>query len=127
MADDVMFPIMIPTISSIRLLLMIVENRSIIPITNMEPINAAVIIKNEELSSLNDALFVKNDVMKLLPPASITIATPKFAPLLIPSIDGPASGLLNTVCSISPLTANDAPQSNAVIADGKREFSIIYV
>ena len=52
------------------------------------------------------------------PPVSIIIATPRLAPEFIPSIDGPARGLLKTVCSIKPQAASDAPQRSAVIACG---------
>ena len=58
-----------------------------------------------------------NEPAETLPPrSSITSATPSDAPLLMPKMLGPARGFLNAVWSISPLTANDAPQSTAVIA-----------
>ena len=53
----------------------------------------------------------------MLPPKnSITNATPRLAPELMPRIDGPASGFLKAVCNISPQTASAPPQSNAVKA-----------
>lgn len=55
------------------------------------------------------------------PPSSITIATPKLAPVETPRIDGSASGLLNTVCSRSPQTANAAPANMAVTIVGIRD------
>ena len=63
---------------------------------------------------------------EILPPRkSITNATPSPAPLLTPNILGPASGLRNAVCSISPLTANAPPQSIAVMACGRRDSRTI--
>ena len=59
------------------------------------------------------------------PRKSMTRATPKPAPLLIPKMLGPASGLRKAVCSMSPLTANAAPQSVAVIAWGNRDWRMI--
>ena len=52
----------------------------------------------------------KPDILKtpaviLPPPSNITKATPRLAPVLIPNIEGPASGLLKTVCNINPETA----------------------
>jgi hypothetical protein len=38
----------------------------------------------------------------------------------MPKMLGPAKGFLKAVCSISPHTARDAPQSIAVIACGSR-------
>ena len=58
--------------------------------------------------------------------SSITIATPKLAPLLMPKMEGPASGLLNDVCSINPDTASDAPHNMAVMAAGMRDCRMIY-
>lgn len=49
------------------------------------------------------------------PPASITSATPKLAPELIPKMEESANGLLNTVCNISPEADKAAPQSKAVM------------
>ena len=54
------------------------------------------------------------------PKPSITNATPTPAPLLIPKMLGPARGFLKAVWSIKPLTANEPPQSIAVIACGSR-------
>ena len=55
----------------------------------------------------------------------MTKATPRLAPESIPSTDGPASGLLNTVCNIRPETASAAPDSRATTAFGKRDSSTI--
>ena len=58
----------------------------------------------------------------MLPPnSSMTKATPRLAPALMPRMDGPASGFLKAVCNISPQTANAPPQSSAVSAWGKRD------
>ncbi len=54
------------------------------------------------------------------PNASTTIATPSDAPDEMPSIDGPARGLLKQVCSNSPATASDAPATAAVSIIGTR-------
>ena len=109
MADEVMYPIMMPVISSMMLLLISVEKNKIMPITTMEPMNApATMEKNPDR--------VIPAVAMLPPPKSMTNATPKLAPELIPKMDGPANGLLNVVCSINPDPANADPQSNAVMA-----------
>ena len=52
-------------------------------------------------------------------------ATPKFAPSLIPKMEGPAKGFRKSVWSNSPLTASDAPAMMAVIAWGMRDCSTI--
>ena len=58
---------------------------------------------------------------RLPPNNSMTSATPNPAPLLIPKMLGPASGLRKAVCSSSPLTARAPPQSVAVMACGRRD------
>ena len=55
-----------------------------------------------------------------VPTARVTMATARLAPLVIPNTDGPAKGLRNAVCSISPATDNEAPQNTATTACGKR-------
>ncbi len=59
---------------------------------------------------------------ELIPPISDTPkmskATPKLAPELIPSTNGPASGFLNKVCINKPLIDNPEPTKTAVIALG---------
>ena len=52
------------------------------------------------------------------PESSTTKATPSAEPLLMPSTEGPANGLRNTVCIWSPLTASPAPAMMAVSACG---------
>lgn len=52
------------------------------------------------------------------PEPKITKATPKLAPELIPSTNGPAKGFLNKVCIKSPETPNPEPTKMAVMAFG---------
>lgn len=60
-------------------------------------------------------------LVETLPPNnSMTSATPRPAPLVMPKMDGPASGLRKAVCSNKPLTASALPLSSAVSACGKR-------
>ena len=68
---------------------------------------------------------VPNTVLKNPPKESITTATPRLAPVDMPRIDGPASGLLNAVCSNSPATARAAPENAAVHIIGNRASSTI--
>ena len=58
-------------------------------------------------------------------PPMVTSATPRLAPLLTPNIYGPAKGLRNSVCIISPLTDNAIPANMAVSILGKRKELII--
>ncbi len=44
----------------------------------------------------------------------------------MPSTDGPARGLRNTVCISRPLTASPAPAIMDVSACGRRDFSTIF-
>ena len=50
-----------------------------------------------------------------LPESRIIKATPKLAPELIPSSEGPAKGLRNSVCICNPLMDNPAPAIKAVM------------
>jgi len=61
----------------------------------------------------------------MAPDSSTTQATPKLAPELMPSTEGPANGLRNTVCICKPLTESPAPATNAVRACGTRLFQMI--
>ena len=100
---------MIPVISNMTLLFNNVEKNRISPIISIAPTNAPA---NTEKKP--DKLNVPAD---MLPPKnSITNATPRLAPELMPKIDGPASGFLKAVCNISPQTASAPPQNNAVKA-----------
>lgn len=58
-------------------------------------------------------------------PASMTRATPRLAPELMPKMEGSARGLLKVVCNISPDEANAIPQSKAVTACGRRDSQTI--
>ena len=58
-------------------------------------------------------------------PASMTKATPRLAPELMPKMEGSARGLLKVVCNISPDEANAIPQSKAVTACGRRDSQTI--
>ncbi len=55
----------------------------------------------------------------------ISKATPKLAPEEIPSTKGPASGLRNKVCINNPQIDKPEPTIIAVIAFGKRKFTIM--
>ena len=98
--------------SSIKLLFTKVEKNNLVPKMSPEPTNAPVMIAKLPDKENNPALPME------LPKTSITNATPKLAPVLIPKIDGPARGLLNAVWSRSPDTDKAAPQSKAVKAWG---------
>ena len=60
------------------------------------------------------------------PESSTTNATPRLAPELIPSTEGPANGLRKMVCICKPLIDNPAPATKAVKACGRRDFRIIF-
>jgi hypothetical protein len=60
-----------------------------------------------------------------LPVASITAATPKLAPAVIPRTDGPANGFLKSVCICKPATDSALPAKIAVIALGNLIFRIM--
>ena len=97
--------------SSITLFLTILEKKNMTAITAIAPMNAATRIATKPE--------ILTEPAEMLPPkSSITRATPSPAPLLIPKMLGPASGLRKAVCSISPLTASVPPQSIAVMACG---------
>ena len=59
------------------------------------------------------------------PKGSMTKATAKPAPLLMPNTSGPARGLAKAVCSISPLAARELPANKAATACGRRERRMI--
>lgn len=85
-----------------------------IPITSMEPMNAPIMTDRNPDKVNTPAVIVPA-------PASMTKATPKLAPELIPSMEGSAKGLLNVVCNISPDAASAIPQRRAVMACGRRD------
>lgn len=79
--------------------------------TNVAPKNAAMLTPIfDHNPKVESALPPKMPVNK------IVIATPNPAPLLIPSIEGSASGFLNNVCIKSPATDKAAPARSAVTA-----------
>ena len=99
-----MYPIMIPIISSIKLFFVKAEKNSKIPRTIIAPAKAPA-------NTARKPDILKTPAVILPPPSNITKATPRLAPVLIPNIEGPASGLLKTVCNINPETAKAAPHS----------------
>ena len=103
------------------LLFISVEKKRISPITTIDPMKAPSITEKKPDK-------VNTPVAMLPPPASITNATPRLAPELMPRMDGPASGLLNAVCSISPEAASAAPHSNAEtgLPDNKSPAGFFY-
>ena len=106
-------------INSITLLRTIIENRMIIPSTATAPRKAPD-------TTARYPLITTPPLPPTAPPrANMTSATPRLAPESTPRIEGPASGLLNTVCSISPDTANAAPAKSAVKACGNRDSNTI--
>ena len=119
MAEDAKYPTIKPMIRSMTGLVTFVEKYIITASIIQAPENAAMIIAIEPPNE-----YMENKLNEL-PKKSITKATPRFAPSLIPRIDGPASGFLKSVCSNKPLTASDAPANSAVIACGKRDCCII--
>ena len=114
-----MYPIMIPIISSIKLFFVKAEKNSKIPITIIAPAKAPA-------NTARKPDILKTPAVILPPPSNITKATPRLAPVLIPNIEGPASGLRNTVCICRPLTDSPAPATNAVNAWGTRDFQMIF-
>ena len=99
---------MIPAMSSITLLF-IKEDK------NNTKANTATAPKNAPNMTEKNPESVNTPVAMVPPPASITSATPKLAPELIPKMEESANGLLNTVCNISPEADKAAPQSKAVM------------
>ena len=89
-AEEVMYPIIIPVMSSMMLLLIRVEKNRINPMTTMEPIKAPNTIE-KKLERVMPA------VANVPPKVSMTTATPRLAPELIPRMEGPANGLLKAV------------------------------
>ena len=106
---------MMPTMSSMRLERITVARKSSSVMTANDPNRAP------------STMAMLPPVPATVPPAmSMTIATPKEAPLVIPRMEGPARGLRKDVWSISPEAASEAPQRMAVIACGRRDSSTMY-
>ena len=95
-----------------------VEKNRMIPITSMDPINAPIMTEIKPDKVNTPAVIVPA-------PASMTKATPRLAPELMPKMEGSARGLLKVVCNISPDEANAIPQSKAVTACGRRDSQTI--
>ena len=72
-----------------------VEKNRMIPITSMDPINAPIMTEIKPDKVNTPAVIVPA-------PASMTRATPRLAPELMPKMEGSARGLLKVVCNISP-------------------------
>ena len=88
------------------------------PVTTIAPAKAETqTAKNPDRSSI--------PMLTLPPNNNMTTATPSAAPLVIPNTEGPANGLRNAVCNISPLTANAAPHSIAVTPCGSLDSNTI--
>ena len=80
-----------PTMRSMMLFLTMVEKKSIVPNTVTEPRKAPA------MTAENPVRVVASDTPNVPPQNNMTKATPKLAPVSIPNIEGPASGLLNAV------------------------------
>ena len=107
-----------PMMRSITLLYTMVEKRKIIPVTAIAPANAAATMASVPVSD--------SPAMDTAPPmASITTATARAAPLLMPKTSGPARGLRKRVCRSIPVTASPLPASTAVAACGSRDWSMM--
>ena len=112
-----------PTMSSMVLLWTRPLSMSRMTMTSMEPIKAAMIMASTPATCMS----APSMVVPTTPPiASMTSATPRDAPLVMPRMEGPANGFRKTVCSMSPLAANEAPHSKAVTACGRRALRTIY-
>jgi hypothetical protein len=112
-------PIITPSISTV----IISFNRLIID-KRIKKINNEPKMEDIIMPELLDIEMLDVEIPKKLMPI-IKIATPKPAPELIPSIYGPASGFLKSVCICNPLTDKAAPQSSAAIALGSLDSRII--
>ena len=109
---------MIPAISSMTGLRSKVERNRMMPMIREAPAKAPRMTERKPES-------VNAPALKVPPPASMTNATPKLAPELIPRIDASARGLLKTVWSIRPDADSAAPQSAAVMHCGRRDSQIM--
>ena len=80
---------MMPVTSSMRELRTMVERMSRKNVTSNAPANPAAMTSRYP--------HAPDDIMIMPFVASITIATPRLAPFVIPSTEGPAKGLWNSV------------------------------
>lgn len=111
---------MIPTMSSMTLLRTRVEKSSMRVVTVSAPMSAAV-------STAANPIAERVATERLPPRTSITVATPRAAPDVIPNMSGPASGLRKVVCRSSPLAESAAPARSAVSAWGSRLSRMMYL
>ena len=108
---------MTPMMSSVTLPRTFCETNTMSAMTDSEPTVAAIVSASSPMyPSLLSA------TPPTLPESRMTSATPRLAPELMPSTEGPASGLRKTVCICRPLTANPAPATKAVSDWGTRDF-----
>lgn len=111
--EPAMYEIMSPTIISVVMFFIRLLNPNISVKTEKAPMKAAMLTPMLDNNPMDDkALLPKT------PDKSITTATPKVEPLLIPNIEGSAKGFLNSVCIRSPETDSAAPAKSAVTACG---------
>ena len=106
---DIIKPMIINVVIFFTLLL----NPSISIKTNVAPAKAARLTPR-----LDHVPIVESADPPKMPVSNIVIATPNPAPLLIPSIEGSASGFLNKVCIKRPAVESAAPANIAVTACG---------
>lgn len=107
------YEIINPMIISVVMFLILLLNPNISIKTKVAPTKAEILTPMFAHNPNDD----KADPPKM-PVNKIVIATPRPAPLLMPSMDGSASGFLNKVCIKSPDTDKAAPAKSAVMACG---------
>ena len=106
--------------SSVTLPLTFCEMRAIKAITASAPMMA------ETVSARLPTYPRRLNACPPIPDTNTTSATPRLAPELIPSTEGPANGLRKTVCICNPLTERPAPATKAVSACGSLDFRMIF-
>ena len=107
------YDIIKPMIISVVMFLTRLLKPSISIKTNVAPTKAARVTPR-----LDHIPIVESAEPPKIPVSNMVIATPKPAPLLIPSIEGSASGFLNRVCIKRPEMESAAPANMAVTACG---------
>ena len=105
------YEIIKPIIINVVMFFILLLKPSISISTEVAPKNAAKLTPIFDQNPNDDNAFPPK-----MPVNKMVMATPKPAPLLIPNIEGSASGFLNNVCIKSPATDNAAPDNSAVIA-----------
>lgn len=109
---EVKWPSMIPNINRLTWSFKRYEKGRMMNITAIAPTSAANVIE-------------KVPAMPAAAPPMMASATPSEAPLEIPRMDGPASGLRKSVCMSHPLKASAMPPVRAVSALGNRDSKMI--